>query len=350
MLNSSTGPRTPLRHRATSARSDTRARILLVDDEPLNIQVLAGVLSEDYALSFAVSGEEALHLADSGLEPDLILLDIVMPDMDGFEVCARLKSNVHTAGIPVIYLTGLSNPAHEERGLRAGGVDYIRKPFRAELVRARVRLHIELQQRTHEAMRAAEQLRQQATRDELTQLPNRRAFEVQLRQTLAECRRHGRRFGLLAIDLDHFKPVNDRYGHAAGDQVLKTVAQRLRRSVRSEDTVSRVGGDEFLAILTDADSLDRTSAAIERILSSLSREVAVKGGAVQVGASIGVAIFPDVAQEMDALLEHADAACYEAKRAGRNTYRLRPRAIADMGVGGNTKAKVGHRGADGPAG
>lgn len=323
MLGSPESHRTVEPRHPLSSRPDTRARILLVDDEPLNIQVLAGVLSEDYALSFAVSGEEALDLAISGVTPDLILLDIVMPDMDGFEVCARLKANAHTASIPVIYLTALNSAAHEARGLRAGGVDYIRKPFRAEIVTARVRLHLDLQKRTQDATRAAERLRQQATRDELTQLPNRRGFEVQLRQTLTECRRHRRRFGLIAIDLDHFKPVNDSFGHAAGDQVLKTIAQRLRDAVRSEDTVSRVGGDEFMAILTDVKHLDHARAAVERILSALRPHLLVKGQVVHIGASIGVAIFPEAAQSMDALLEHADAACYEAKRAGRNAYRIR---------------------------
>lgn len=311
--------------------ADGRPRLLLVDDEPLNIQVLAAALGDTYALSFATSGEEALSLLERAPEPALILLDVMMPSMDGFEVCARLKANSRTAGIPLIFLTGLNDPTHEERGLRTGAVDYIHKPLRPAIVRARVRLHVELRERTLELKLAQERLREQATRDELTGLPNRRAFRDQLQQTAAESRRHGRRFGVMAIDLDRFKPINDTHGHAAGDKVLKTIARRLRESLRDEDIVSRVGGDEFIVLLPDVRSADRVRAAAKRVLASVACDVALDNVTVQVGASVGVAMFPDVTDDVDLLLERADAACYEAKREGRNCYRI-------YAMGGRTRA------------
>lgn len=306
-----------------------RPRILLVDDEPLNIEVLRAALGNEYSLSFATSGEEALRVAGAEPQPALILLDIMMEGMDGFEVCARLKADHRTANIPVIFLTALDDRFNEGHGLQIGAVDYIHKPFSPAIVQARVRLHVQLRERTLELHRTQEQLRRLAAHDELTGLPNRRYLHQQLQQAIAKSRRDTGRLAVMVVDLDRFKPINDTFGHAAGDHVLKTIAQRLRSTLREEDSVARVGGDEFVAILGDVQGTEPINAAAERILHSIGAAIPVNGREVTVGASIGIAMFPDHSHDMGTLLEHADAACYKAKHEGRNNYHIYTRSVHD---------------------
>ncbi|MCK7578782.1 MAG: diguanylate cyclase, partial [Chromatiales bacterium] len=233
----------------------------------------------------ATRGEKALELAARAPLPDLILLDIVMPDMDGHEVCARLKNDEATKAIPIIFVTALGEEQDEEHGLNLGAADYISKPFSPSIVRARVRNQINLKLRT-------DQLEQVAMQDGLTQIPNRRHFDRKLREEWARLTRNDQALSLLMIDIDQFKPYNDHYGHGAGDECLRQVAQALHQVLqRPMDLVARYGGEEFAAVLPETDEAGAEHLA-QRLLEAvraLGIEHAYSDVAPQVSISVGVA-------------------------------------------------------------
>ena len=219
-----------------------RQTILLVDDAPANLEALNAVLGADYDLIFATSSQEAIELARDQL-PDLILLDVMMPGMDGREACRRLKADALTAGIPVIFVTGMDHEEDEAAGLDAGAIDYLAKPIRASIVKARVRNHLELK-------RARDLLESLSITDQLTGLPNRRQFDAVLETEVRRALRNKSHVGLLMCDLDRFKAYNDHYGHPAGDVCLQEVAAVFRDTLRrAGDLPARYGGEEFAVIL-----------------------------------------------------------------------------------------------------
>ena len=227
--------------------TDTRRRrLLLVDDHPPNVHLLAEALRERYELRVATSGAKALALAAEG-GIDLVLLDVVMPDLDGFEVCRRLKADERTWAIPVIFVTSLGEVDDETRGFDAGGVDYITKPISPPVVRARVRTHLELKE-------ARDLLEELASVDALTGIANRRRFDGTLDREWRRALRSGSSLTLAIADVDHFKAFNDRYGHARGDDCLRQVAQAAAAACgRPADLVARYGGEEFGLVLPDTD-------------------------------------------------------------------------------------------------
>ncbi|HWU85143.1 MAG TPA: diguanylate cyclase, partial [Rhodocyclaceae bacterium] len=221
-----------------------RAAILAVDDQPSNIQLLYAILGDDYDLAMATSGEDALRLCEAH-QPDLILLDIQMPGLSGFEVCERLKERAVTHNIPIIFVTAQTTANEETRALRGGAVDFIAKPFNPDVVKARVRTHVQLKQQS-------DLLRTLAFVDPLTGLANRRRFEENLRAEWRRCQRHRMPLALIMIDVDHFKAYNDHYGHQIGDACLQLVAQTLARHFgRGYDLVARYGGEEFVCLLPE---------------------------------------------------------------------------------------------------
>ncbi len=330
--------------------------ILIVDDTPTNIALLVDTLKPDYRTKIATSGEKALALAQGNAPPDLILLDIMMPGMDGYEVCQRLQADSRTKDIPVIFVTALGEVADEEKGLLLGGRDYIIKPVSPAIVRARVRTHLTLseqnqrlaemvkclqqqkdelaewnhtlEQRVNEGISHAERLRQIAFYDTLTGLANRALLLDRLEHALALARREQQRLGLMFIDLDRFKAVNDNYGHDVGDELLKEVARRLGQCCRACDTVARLGGDEFIVLLEHANSNDVYSQIAQRIITTLSEPMTISGHGVHIGASVGIACFPDDSQSQHEIMKHADAAMYAAKSAGRGQYRFFDRCMS----------------------
>lgn len=285
-----------------------RPVILIVDDIPLNIHILAQALSEFYTIRAANSGRRCLELlaAQPG-EIDLILLDVNMPDMDGYEVLRQLKFSGSTSNIPVIYVTDMQTDADEEKGFSLGAVDYITKPIRPAIVQARVSTHITLK-------RQRDALLQMATRDQLSGLYNRHYLFEAAEQAISTARRHGNAVSVLMCDIDKFKDINDHYGHAAGDAVIEAVAGVLQQSCRREDIVARCGGEEFVIALVRCDlALARKKAESIRL--------AVEGLAVldcQVTISIGVAFMDPVSDNFEALMHRADDALYRAKHEGRN--------------------------------
>jgi len=291
-----------------------RQSILLVDDAPANLEALNAVLGADYELIFATSGKEAIDLARAQL-PDLILLDVVMSGMDGYEACRQLKTDPRTAGIPVIFVTAMDHEEDEAAGLEAGAIDYLTKPIRAGIVKARLRNHLELK-------RARDLLESLSITDPLTRLPNRRQFDAVLETEVRRAVRSINHMGLLMCDLDHFKAYNDYYGHPAGDWCLQEVASVFRDTFRrAGEMPARYGGEEFAVILPGATPPDAYMMG-ERIRQAVESRALPhqRGGATPwVTLSVGVASMLVTAESSAIwLVQRADVALYASKKNGRN--------------------------------
>ena len=232
----------------------------MVDDEPPNIQALGTLLKDEYRIQVANSGEKALAIVQDEAQPlpDLILLDIQMPGIDGYEVCRTLKEDPKTEGIVVIFVTARDATSDEEYGLKLGAVDYISKPISPAIVRARVDTHMNLKRKT-------DMLERFALLDGLTGIHNRRYFDEQLEKEIGRNIREDRPVSVIMMDIDHFKEFNDHYGHGAGDQCLKKVARALTDTLsRPGDTLCRYGGEEFVALLPGSDG-DGAGVVAERL-------------------------------------------------------------------------------------
>ena len=292
-----------------------KPRVLLVDDQPVQLQVLYRVLSGPYQLFMATSGAQALQVVRDQ-QPDLVLLDVVMPDMDGFEVLQRLHAERDTANLPVIFVTAHEGADIESRCLEAGAVDFIAKPVNPAVVRARVRTHLTLKFQS-------DLLRTLAFVDGLTGVANRRHFDERLALEWGRAQRLAAPLSLMLADVDHFKAYNDHYGHQAGDEVLRRVAQTLREQLRRPtDMVARYGGEEFACLLPDTPLADARTLA-ERMGQAV-RELAIphrhSRAAPVVTVSFGVAAREGPAlrgAHPALLLGLADAQLYEAKHQGR---------------------------------
>ena len=302
--------------------SDARLRILAIDDTPANLQVLAAALVTDFRFQIATSGAIGLAAA-SRTPPDLILLDVMMPDMDGFEVFRRLKADPALQAIPVMFLTAMSSMEAEAAGLAMGAADYISKPIKVETAKLRIRNLIEREGLRKDVAEKKTQLERLAHYDPLTGLPNRALLADRMSQAMMQTQRRGQRLAMAFLDLDGFKDVNDTHGHAAGDQLLVTLAQRMKEALREGDTLARLGGDEFVAVLLDLDELDDTTLILNRLLTAAAQPVLYGETMLQVSASLGVSFYPQ-AQMMDAdqLMRQADQAMYQAKQAGKNCFRI----------------------------
>ncbi|MDR0857526.1 MAG: diguanylate cyclase [Oscillospiraceae bacterium] len=291
-----------------------KSRILIVDDENANIAVLREILRKDYAVSAVKTGQAAVKSALDD-NPDLILLDILMPDMDGFEVLAQLKSTELTRNIPVIFITGLSGIDDEAKGLTLGAVDYITKPFNNSIVLARVGAHVKIIRQ----MRIIEHL---GMTDALTDIPNRRFFDIRIDEEWRRMSRSNSPLSMLMLDVDKFKVYNDTYGHPQGDLLLKYVAKSLTANLRRpSDIAARIGGEEFAVILADTDLTGALTVA-ENIRAMIEAGVvpdASTGEATSVTVSIGVhSLVPGADSDSASLLSEADKNLYTAKSTGRN--------------------------------
>ncbi|TMV18292.1 diguanylate cyclase [Paenibacillus thermoaerophilus] len=294
-------------------------KILVVDDSKLNIRILKELLEDQYRLAVAYSGEEALDMAVV-FQPDLILLDIVMPGMDGYELCGKLKQHPVTADTPVIFITALNRPEDEAKGLEFGAIDYISKPFNPAVVKARVKNHIELK-------RHRDFLKRISSIDGLTGLANRRRFDEYFEKELLRAVRNKQPISLMMLDVDHFKAYNDHYGHLAGDECLKAIAGALTRCLhRPGDLIARYGGEEFVCLLPETGALgaghlaETMREAVWKL--NMLHEYATNDRRVTI--SIGVlTLVPSSAVRLEELIWNADEMLYEAKRAGRNCWRQR---------------------------
>jgi diguanylate cyclase (GGDEF)-like protein len=288
--------------------------VLIVDDTPQNIHVLMQAMEENCRVLAAKSGEEGLRKAREH-KPDLILLDVMMPGMDGFEVCRRLKQDDATKNIPIIFVTAATDNVHEEKGLKLGAIDYIRKPFHVPIVRVRIQNHLRLK-------RKSDLLEQLVRIDGLTDICNRRGFDETLDREWKRCQRHGEPLALIMLDIDHFKVFNDTYGHADGDACLARVARTISRSLhRPTDLAARYGGEEFAVILPET-PLDAARDIAETIRLKV-RDLSIAHVCAEncVTISLGVACLQpaqDEGQGPESLIRLADQALYQAKSQGRN--------------------------------
>lgn len=291
--------------------------LLVVDDEKQNRLLLTELFEGEYKIIQAKNGLQALERARSHA-PDLILLDVLMPEMDGMATIRALKREDATRNIPVIFITALDSPTDEEQGLNLGAVDYIAKPFHPSIVRVRVRNHLQI---VHQR-RLLEQL---AALDGLTGIPNRRRFDESYALEWRRCQRAGQPLSLVVADVDHFKAYNDTLGHAAGDRVLQEVAAVLRQCARRPgDLAARYGGEEFVLLLPETGAQEAQMLA-EELRAKLEAR-ALAHPASPVGASVtlsigGASTIPTQAEADPAFFPLADAALYQAKASGRNCVR-----------------------------
>ena len=283
---------------------------MVVDDDDITREMLSVILAELGKVIFAGSGEEALEMVGN-IEPDLILLDVQMYAMDGYEVCQRLKANEQTSDIPVVFLTGSSTNEDEELGFNIGATDFIRKPISAKIVVARASSILKLRAATRELERLA------AT-DPLTGAFNRRRFLEVGNAELRRSKRYKHTFSVLMLDIDHFKAVNDTYGHGIGDTALKETVTAIQDAMREQDTLGRLGGEEFAVIVPETDTEDAAAVA-ERIRGSIAQIVIdTPDEPLSFTVSIGVSECDDDDDSVDDALTRADNALYDAKEQGRN--------------------------------
>ena len=334
-------------HDNTSAAK--RPLVLVIDDTPQNLALMRDVLESHYTVKLAPSGARGLEIA-AATSPDLILLDIMMPDMDGYEVCRRLKAMLVCQDIPVIFVTAMTEVENEEAGLALGAVDYLTKPISPPIVLARVRSQLalkagadllraqnallaerteQLAQRNRELEAAFAEIHRASRTDPLTQLKNRRYFEDTIDADLALTNATSGPFAggserdlvFFMLDIDHFKAVNDSHGHAAGDELLRQFAQRVGACVRAGDVLLRWGGEEFVLV---ARFLHRreASAYAERLRACVyAQPFALSTVDLSVSCSLGFAAYPlPRASSWELALELADLAMYQAKHHGRNAW------------------------------
>jgi diguanylate cyclase (GGDEF)-like protein len=290
-----------------------KPKLLVVDDQPINIQVMYQAFAGEYQVFMATSGEQALSICKNN-PPDLILLDVVMPGMDGFEVCTRLKSDETLRHIPIIFVTAHTDAAQETHGLTVGAVDFIAKPVNPDVVRARVKTHLTLKFQS-------DLLRKLVFLDGLSGVFNRRYFDQQIAIEWARSVRSNSPLSILLVDVDYFKLYNDRYGHQAGDDALRMIAVTLKSGLRRPaDLVARYGGEEFACVLPDTSFEDAMSlakdleekiraAAIPHEKSTVDKVITISAGlATREGNTDG---------DAPALIGLADNLLYVAKQSGR---------------------------------
>lgn len=292
--------------------------LLVVDDQPINIRAINEVFKDEFNVLMATNGRSGLQKAREQ-QPDLILLDIVMPEMDGYEVCQQLSLDPLTTDIPVIFVTAETEANVEARGFEVGAVDFITKPFNPLIVRARVMTHLTLKLQM-------DIMKDMALIDGLTGLANRRRFDQALLGDWNLCQREQKPVALLMLDVDYFKRYNDSYGHLAGDECLKSIARALQTSVRrTSDICCRYGGEEFACLLPFTDKEGATLCA-EHVIEAVKKlNIAHKSSdiAPHVTVSIGIAVrTPHTDVQIEQLIQEADEALYASKQNGRNQFTV----------------------------
>jgi diguanylate cyclase (GGDEF)-like protein len=289
--------------------------VLITDDEKMNVDILGSILSPQYNLLISRNGTRALELARQH-KPDLILLDVLMPDMTGFEIITKLKATDDTNKIPVIFITGLTSTEDEEKGFFLGAVDYITKPFNKSIVKARVNTHIKI----IDQMRTIERI---GLIDPLTKISNRRGFEDRLNAEWGRSIREGLPISLLIMDIDKFKNYNDTYGHQQGDVALKSFAETsVKTLMRPTDFAARWGGEEFVILLPETNKSGAADVA-EKVRQNIeAMPIPTEDGLeTRITVSIGInTIVPCLDSNIKEFIEKADQALYRAKESGRNRY------------------------------
>ena len=293
--------------------------ILVVDDMTTTLLLLHDLLKDTYEVKIAKSGTKALEILESPNDIDLILLDIEMPDINGYDVCKRIKNNETIKNIPIIFITGRTSQEDEEYGLNLGAIDYITKPFNKAIVKLRIKNYLDLKIKN-------DMLEKLSMYDGLTNIRNRRFFDETFEKTFSEIKRDKKSLAVLMIDIDFFKPYNDNYGHGQGDETLRKVAKALEKTIkRASDFVARYGGEEFVILLKDINK-DGVEAVANNLLNAI-RELKITHEFSKienyVTISIGASFYnsnSDVTK-LELLLK-ADETLYSVKNSGRNNFAI----------------------------
>jgi len=298
-----------------------KANILIVDDQEIGALALQCVLHEaGYSNVNVTTNPFAVAELHRANHYQIILLDIEMPDKNGFQVMEDLKSMANGDYLPVLALS--VEPAYKIHALKRGAKDFITKPFDAQEVLTRVHNMLEVRLKHEDALEAITTFEKLAQQDPLTGLANRRLLTKKISAGIANARRQNSATAVIYLDLDGFKQINDSAGHAAGDTLLKYVAKRLESVVRKEDTVARVGGDEFMVALWHVGSESDVRTVVQKVVEIISMPYLIDRRNVHVTTSAGVGIYPAHGDDAEALMKNADAALYAAKRDGKNAFRI----------------------------
>ena len=304
-------------HKMNQSNHDlwNKSTILIVDDTPLNIKILAQALFKEYEVKIATDGATALTIIDQDKKPDLVLLDIIMPEMDGYEVCKRIKNNPSTWNIPIIFVSGKGDVKDQQHGFDLGAVDFITKPFEIPLVLARINVQLRLK-------RKSEKLEKLALLDALTDIPNRRSLDDTVEREFKRAKRNKKMISLLMIDVDHFKTFNDHYGHGAGDMCLRKIAQTLESCIkRPGDMVGRYGGEEFMVILPDCVQCGAVAIA-ENMRQNIEKlNIPHEHSSVTDHVTVSIGVESKLCESeitYKEIMEKADQMLYLAKQQGRN--------------------------------
>lgn len=293
--------------------------ILVVDDMTTTLLLIHDLLKDTYEVKIAKSGTKALEILNAPNDIDLILLDIEMPDINGYDVCKRIKNNETIKNIPIIFITGRTSQEDEEYGLNLGAIDYITKPFNKAIVKLRIKNYLDLKIKN-------DMLEKLSMYDGLTNIRNRRFFDETFEKTFNEIKRDKKSLAVLMIDIDFFKPYNDNYGHGQGDETLRKVAKALEKTIkRASDFVARYGGEEFVILLKDINK-DGVEAVANNLLNAV-RELKITHEFSKienyVTISIGASFYNSSSDitKLELLLK-ADETLYSVKNSGRNNFAI----------------------------
>ena len=293
--------------------------ILVVDDMTTTLLLIHDLLKDTYEVKIAKSGTKALEILESPNDIDLILLDIEMPDINGYDVCKRIKNNETIKNIPIIFITGRTSQEDEEYGLNLGAIDYITKPFNKAIVKLRIKNYLDLKIKN-------DMLEKLSMYDGLTNIRNRRYFDETFEKTFSEIKRDKKSLAVLMIDIDFFKPYNDNYGHGQGDETLRKVAKALEKTIkRASDFVARYGGEEFVILLKDINK-NGVEAVANNLLNAV-RELKITHEFSKienyVTISIGASFYNSNSDitKLELLLK-ADETLYSVKNSGRNNFAI----------------------------
>ena len=289
--------------------------ILIVDDSTTELEIMMDGLSDHFSVSITTDANEALQIAHQSPQPDLILLDIVMPEIDGYSLCSTLKNNYHTHNIPVIFVTSANDTSSIIKAFEVGGVDYITKPLKIPELNIRIQTHIHIKNKS-------KQLESLAYLDPLTRIPNRRKYNETFQYEWSRSIRYKQPIAIIIVDIDFFKQFNEHYGHAKGDNCLTQVAQLLNEQCkRSTDLFARIGGEEFIMLMPNCDLTDAVKKA-EKMKTEINK-AKIRHDGINHGhyltVSFGVAAtVPQYEHEAISLFQKADDALFNAKSDGRN--------------------------------
>ncbi len=292
--------------------------ILVIDDEVINIDILLDLLDDRYDVIPALSASQALEILEKS-SINLILLDIVMPNIDGYELCKRLKDAKNTKYIPVVFITANTTESSIEQAFEVGGVDYVTKPFKPKELLARVDTHLKMQELINDLRKSQEELKLLASIDPMTKLYNRRYFAEISKHVVSLSKREKTITTIIMIDIDKFKNINDTYGHEVGDKVIIYLSKKLKELTRESDVVCRYGGEEFVILLPETSTEGATIIAnkIREEIQSLYL-IVEKNQKIKYTISLGISQVKIYDKNIESALRRSDDALYKAKNNGRN--------------------------------